>query len=164
MASLLTRAGLACALAATAVVGLHFALREAPPAAARERVEPERPPYLGLPETLPRGRTLLVYLATRARPLPARVAPVASISADGLVRLERPAPVPDGPIASDWLAAGIVLPTDDLESLSPRARAALLEVWRAFSGEGDVPLQDAAVPWGTHVDEVSLRRLLRFGR
>jgi hypothetical protein len=130
---------LALLLAGLLVVGLALWLEragEGPAASGRSAVDGAAAgvrEFL-LPAAVPRGEAWLLYIAAPGEVLPARVAPVAEIGAGGAVRLVRPAPVPAGPEAEPWWAAGIVLPGDRLGGLDPLGRAALLALMRAWRG------------------------------
>jgi hypothetical protein len=130
------RALLALLVAGVLVYGLVLGLEpgavpdRAPPSGVPESI-PE--PYR-LPGFVPDGWSHLLYVVGAETPLPADLAPVVGIDAEGGVRILRAPPPPTGPTFEPWLAAGIQLPGSRLAALGPESRAALLALFRAWQG------------------------------
>lgn len=118
---------------------------------------------IAVPQGL-RGRAERVVLMAAVPSGPAEdgIAPMVEILATGDIAVRRPAPRPDGPVAAPWPRAGIVLPTPSLSALTAPQRAALLELWSAFS-DGEGVTAETLATQGVALDG-PLERLLRWQR
>ncbi len=143
--SLVARCVLAVALGCIGVAALAFAV------SAGERAVPAAgalasPPQLPMP--LPRARASVqpcvgpVLLAANFALVPADVAPVVQLLADGSEVMRRPVPRADRPDGSGTqaVAAAVVLPPGGLGALDPVSRGALVELFGRLVAERPVPL------------------------
>ena len=139
---------LAAVIAVVAIVGLNTVV------AARERqLTPPPGPFVPAPSPLQSlGFTLApvagpVLLVSRSDAIPADVAPVLQVLADGGVALRRPPRLLPGPVAASVAAsatasaagAAILLPAASLELLSAKARGTCLELLAALVRERPAP-------------------------
>lgn len=108
-----------------------------------------------------------ILCAHREASLAPDIAPVVEILASGELILRRPEPLASGPlpgarVSGSGHGAGIVLPTHDLEMLTPAARGALIALLRRWCPERPIPAaklrsSDVRMP------AAPLRRLLSWG-
>lgn len=141
------------------------------PVVTGKPVAPPTRPSLASPASFEVARRLrpvhgTILCAHREASLSPDIAPVVEILANGELILRRPAPLASGPVpvaatSGAGHGAGIVLPSHDLEKLTPAARGALIALLRRWLPERPIPpqkLQSSDV----RMVPVALRRLLSW--
>ena len=105
-------------------------------------------------------------IAGRVSDLPADVAPVVEVLADGSLAIRRPVPLAEGPASAgsrsrDGYGAGLVLPGPGLAQLSAAARGALGGLLSRWFPARPLPRQRLRSV-GYPLDERDLERILRW--
>jgi hypothetical protein len=162
--SLALRLALALVAAGVATFGLWRVVRagERPPS---QRPAPAAESSSRRDQTLAAiGGTAKRLLLVTPQRLPAeRAAPAIEIEDSGLVRVLRPPPRPLAPGDSSWDRAAIVLPSPRLSTLSPSARAALLDVLARWRGRSSWQAADFQLA-GIEEEGDELAMLIRWQR
>ncbi|MFN3240923.1 MAG: hypothetical protein ACE37K_05350 [Planctomycetota bacterium] len=128
-----------------------------------ELLEPRHQDALGF-ELGPLAGTLAV--AARASALPPDIAPVVEVLGDGTLALRRPRPLAEGPAAAaprsrDGHGAGLVLPAERLDALTPQARGALGGLLLRWFPQRPFP-RARLRPVGFELSTAELERLVRW--